>query len=101
VFSFIDKNDGLDVRSFSYFVNYKMVIVVLNLYLREKFFLFDQKGWSIAEFPAINLNINTTGSMWLDMENGGGAKSFRDRERRQNKRKKRWRKRTRFRTAFE
>jgi hypothetical protein len=30
VFYFIDKNDGLGVRSFLYFINYKMVIVVLN-----------------------------------------------------------------------
>ena len=40
MFYFIDKNDGLGVRSILYFINYKMVIVVLNLYLREKFCFF-------------------------------------------------------------
>jgi hypothetical protein len=30
VFYLIDKNDGLGVRSTLYFINYKMVIVVLN-----------------------------------------------------------------------
>ena len=45
MFYFIDKNDGLGVRSILYFINYKMVIVVLNLYLREKFcFLLELKG---------------------------------------------------------
>jgi hypothetical protein len=34
VFYFIDKNDGLGVRSILYFIGYNMVIVVLNLYLR-------------------------------------------------------------------
>jgi hypothetical protein len=35
----------------------------------------------IAEFPPINLNINTTRSLLLDREKGVKAKSFRDRER--------------------
>ena len=39
-----DKTDGLRVRPILYLINYKMVIVVLNLYLREVFFLFKQKG---------------------------------------------------------
>ena len=48
----IDKNDGLGVRSILYFINYKMVIVVLNLYLREKFcFLLEQKGGSVVDGP--------------------------------------------------
>ena len=34
------KNDRLGVRSILYFINYKMVIVVLYLYLREKFCFF-------------------------------------------------------------
>jgi hypothetical protein len=37
MFYFNDKNDGLGVRSTLYLINYRMVIVVLNLYLREKF----------------------------------------------------------------
>jgi hypothetical protein len=41
VFYFIDKSDSLHVRSILYFTNYKMVVVVLNLYLRENvFFVF-------------------------------------------------------------
>jgi hypothetical protein len=32
----LTKNDGLDVRSVLYVINYKMVIIMLNLYLREK-----------------------------------------------------------------
>jgi hypothetical protein len=44
VFYFINKKDGLGVRAILFLINYKMVIVVLNLYLREVFFLFKQKG---------------------------------------------------------
>jgi hypothetical protein len=40
VFYFIDKNVGFDVRSILYFINYKMVIVVLNLYFERKSFFF-------------------------------------------------------------
>ena len=43
-----DINDGLGVRSVLYFIDYKMVIVVLYLYLRERFcFLLEQKGESV------------------------------------------------------
>ena len=35
---FIDKNDGQGVMSIFYFINYKLVIVVLNVYLREGIF---------------------------------------------------------------
>jgi hypothetical protein len=38
VFYFIGKHNGLGVKHNLYFINDKMVIVVLNLYLREKFF---------------------------------------------------------------
>ena len=44
MFYLIDKNDGLSVKSILYFINYKMVIVVLNLYLREKSLLIGQNG---------------------------------------------------------
>ena len=30
------KNDGLGVRCILYFINYRMVIIILSLYLREK-----------------------------------------------------------------
>ena len=45
-----DKNDGLGVRFILYLINYKMVIVVLYLYLRERFhfFLLEQKGGSVV-----------------------------------------------------
>jgi hypothetical protein len=50
LFYFIDKNDGMGVRCILYFINYKMVIVVLNLYLREKFCsLLEQKGGSVVD----------------------------------------------------
>jgi hypothetical protein len=49
---FIDKNDGLGIRPILYLINYKMIIVVLNLYLREKFcFLLEQKGGSVVDGP--------------------------------------------------
>jgi hypothetical protein len=35
-----DITDGLGIRTILYFINYKMVIVVLYLYLREKFCFF-------------------------------------------------------------
>jgi hypothetical protein len=38
VFHLIDQNNGLDVRCIVYFINYRMVIDILSLYLREKFF---------------------------------------------------------------
>ena len=47
MFYFIDKNVGFDVRSILYFINYKMVIVVLNLYLRGKSLLIGQKGGNV------------------------------------------------------
>jgi hypothetical protein len=34
VFYLIDKSNGVGIRSILYSINYKMVIVVLNLYLR-------------------------------------------------------------------
>jgi hypothetical protein len=37
MFYFNNINDGLGVRFILYFINYKMVIVVLYLYLRERF----------------------------------------------------------------
>jgi hypothetical protein len=37
MFYLSDINDGLGIRSILYFINYKVVIVVLYLYLREKF----------------------------------------------------------------
>ena len=52
MFYFIDKNDGLGVRSILYFINYKMVIVVLYLYLRERFCLLLEKKWgSVVDEP--------------------------------------------------
>jgi hypothetical protein len=38
MFYFIEINDGLRVRSIFYFINYKMVIVMLNLYFERKVF---------------------------------------------------------------
>ena len=50
MFYFNDINDGLGVRSILYFIEYKMVIVVLYLYLRERFcFLLEQKGGSVVD----------------------------------------------------
>ena len=47
-----DINEGLGVRSILYFINYKMVIVVLCLYLRERFcFLLEKKGGSVVGGP--------------------------------------------------
>jgi hypothetical protein len=37
MFCLDDINDGLGVRSVLYFIDYKMVIVMLYLYLRERF----------------------------------------------------------------
>ena len=52
---FIGKHNGLGVKHNLYFINDKMVIVVLNLYLREKFFLFyfflEQKRESTVDGP--------------------------------------------------
>jgi hypothetical protein len=54
MFYFNDKNDGLGIRSILYLINYKMVIVVLNLFLREKFCFFIRPerrkccGWPVA-----------------------------------------------------
>jgi hypothetical protein len=62
----IDKNDGLSVRCILYFINYRMVIVILSLYLREKvffclfwfvlvwFLLLDRKGEMWQNRPLIN-----------------------------------------------
>jgi hypothetical protein len=38
VFYLINKNDGLGIKSILYLIKYKVIIVVLNLYLREKGF---------------------------------------------------------------
>ena len=47
-----DINDGLGVRSILYFINYKMLIVVLYLYLSEGFvFLLEQKAGNIVDVP--------------------------------------------------
>jgi hypothetical protein len=57
---FIDKSNGLSVSSILYLMNYKVVIVVLNLYLREKIFvclfvcLFEQKGRYAVGFSLSN-----------------------------------------------
>jgi hypothetical protein len=52
MFYFIDKNDGLGVRSILCFINYKMLVVVLNLHLRGKFcLLLEQKGGSVVAGP--------------------------------------------------
>jgi hypothetical protein len=48
VFYFIDKNGELGIRSILYFINYKMFIVVLNLYLRRKSLLSECKGGSVG-----------------------------------------------------
>jgi hypothetical protein len=47
----IDKIDGLGVKCILYFINCRMVIVVLNLYLIEKSLLIGQKGRNIVECP--------------------------------------------------
>jgi hypothetical protein len=45
VFYLNDINDRLGIRSILYLMNYKMVIVVIYLYLRERFcFLLNRKG---------------------------------------------------------
>ena len=47
----IDKIDRLCVKCILYFINYRMVIVVLNLYLREKSLLIGQKGGNALGCP--------------------------------------------------
>ena len=44
MFYFIDKNDGMGVSFILYFINYKMVLVVFNLYLRKESFEWTEKG---------------------------------------------------------
>ena len=52
MFCLDDINDGLGVRSILYFINYKKVIVVPCLYLRERFcFLLEQKRGCIVDGP--------------------------------------------------
>jgi hypothetical protein len=47
-----DINDGLGIRSILYFIDYKMVIVALCLYLRERFcFLLEKKRGSVVDGP--------------------------------------------------
>ena len=53
VFYLIVKDDGLDVRCILYFITYKMVIIVFNLYLREKSLLIGQKGGSVVHSPGV------------------------------------------------
>ena len=43
-----DKNDGLGVRSILYLINYKMVIVVLQIE-RQVLFLLEEKGASVVD----------------------------------------------------
>ena len=71
MFYFIDKNDGLGVWSILYFINYNMVIVVLNLYFERKVFSFvlfcfqlNKKGnvWQDFSCP-IYLNISEAGGL--------------------------------------
>ena len=47
----IDKIDELGVKCILYFMNCKMVIVILNLYLREKSLLIGQKGGNAVDGP--------------------------------------------------
>ena len=66
MFYFIDKNDGLGVRSILYFMNYKMVIAVLNLYLRENCLCVcvKRKDDMWQDFPCpINLNVSAAGGL--------------------------------------
>ena len=45
--------DGLSIRFILYFINCKMIIAVLYLYLKERFsFLLEQKGGSVMDGPA-------------------------------------------------
>ena len=52
IFYLNDINDGLGIRSILYFIDNKVVIVVLYLYLRERFsFLLEQKGGNVENGP--------------------------------------------------
>lgn len=48
MFYLIDKIDGLGVKCILYYINCRMIIVVFNLYLREKSLLIGQKGENVV-----------------------------------------------------
>ena len=51
MFYLIDKIDGLGVKCILYYINCRMIIVVFNLYLREKSLLIGQKGGNAVDGP--------------------------------------------------
>ena len=48
----IHKIDGLADEYVLYFINWRIVVVVLNLYLRKKILLMGQKGGNIVDCPS-------------------------------------------------